>query len=128
MKDFPSTDYAHEPKENHGYCARCHGDDFTPDELTTMYNGDTVCNGCFSNYCEEAYLNDSEMVRSFISENEVDFLKYWWSGLDDSDRLAIVQESYRKSNQDATWKKLNHETEVEFCIEFDDYFDFLKGE
>ena len=127
MRDITETnDY--EPQENHGYCVRCHGNDFAPDELTTMYNGDTVCNGCLFNYCKETCQNEPDMVQSFIAENEKDFLEYWWSGLDDSDRLEVIREGYKKSNQDTLMKKLNHETEVEFCVEHDDFANFLKGE
>lgn len=103
-------------------CAWC-GDD-VPEYMVQKIGEDNVCGDCETDYLKE---KGADFVESFVSEHETDYyLRYWWEGFEDSDKLTMVKKIYEQyyfpdfNNEDRFSDK------TAFCFDDDRFTDFIK--
>ena len=116
-------------------CARCN--DTVPEYDTENVRGKTICMECREAFYNEQY---PELGADYLTENDDQYLKsvsrcadsedlfynWWLLGLDKFDRFRILKESYQREKASQGMGYYNG-IERDFCINADDWKDFVKS-
>ena len=116
-------------------CSRC-GDDVPVCDTETI-RGKTICYDCIREYCDEQY---PDLGTKYIEENEKEYLdsigttaddenlfyNWWLYGLCKTDRLRILKDAYQREKI-ANGMGYYHNIERDFCVNSDDWQDFVKS-
>lgn len=85
------------------------------------------CTECAKAYCKEQAALEGVRA-SFIAKHEQDFLEWFWEGLEPAEKLSAMRTVYLDMCLDVWGRKKEEyrEQEKEFCMEHDEFSDYVK--
>lgn len=133
MRDWTSSNELYDPqcREPEGIrCSQC-GERYSEGELTYL-DGRPFCPACLKEYIEEygrAHTGEfaDDYIEANLDERAADF---WENDLDEQSKKKLLREIYQREKQRHRASHLHdiEQSDRDFCLESDNYFDFVRGQ
>lgn len=117
-------------------CAFC-GEDVPLYDRVKEITDKPVCSDCIGDYCTQRIENDTDLVSSFIEQHKSEFyLSYYLKSLTSDELLELLEKTFKRKEQEEKelnlsrvgWGSDDYGTmKREFCLENDEFFDYLRG-
>ena len=126
MHDITENRHLYDPEEQDVPTRKCKvcGDEVSVTEMVTLYDGSMICKECQGINVATVTQTNPALVHDFVEENKPDYLRYWWSGLDNQTRLKIIDRAYKTLDDDEA--RMARQIEADYAFESPIFEEFLR--